>query len=104
MASIPGEQRAKWTHHNGDRYMPVFGDYWGNERDGFRREWSSLDDLHDTLAAAKSGGFVGQGSDDFNIAVVQGKQVVALLWMEDDMDEEAHVLEAVQYAIAGYLT
>lgn len=90
------QARARWQHKSGDRYLPVFGDWFGNERDGFHHEWSALGGLCDTRSAAQKIGFRVQESDDFNIAVVRGRRVVALLWMTEDMAEEPDVLRSIE--------
>lgn len=103
-ADARGEQaRPKWKHRRGDRYMPVFGDWFGNPERGYRHEWSSLDDFHPTLSGAKRAGFKAQDSDDFNIAVVRGGALVALLWMDEDMQEDRDVLAALWPTVEGYL-
>jgi hypothetical protein len=92
--------RSKWRHQNGDRYVPVFGHWYGNPQDGYHHEWSLLGGYHGTLAEAKKAGLAAQGSDDFNIAVVRGHRVVAaLLWKDEDIAEEAYVLRKVEEAL-----
>lgn len=96
------ETRSKWRHHKDDRYVPVFGDFFGNPTSGYHHEWSLLGGYNGTLSQAMRAGFKAQGSDDFNIAVVRGnRQVVALLWMDEDMDEEAYVLREIEEALWG---
>lgn len=85
--------RHRWQHLDGDEYAPVFGDFWGNECDGFHKVWSRLGE-HRTysLEGAVLVGLREQGSDDFNIAAIRDGEVVALLWMTENLGEEAQVL------------
>ena len=91
----------KWVHRRGERYVPVFGDWYGNPTDGYRHKWSCLGEAFPTRAMAQSYGLSAQGSDDFNIAVVRDEKVVALLWMDEVIDEEQDVLDRLTLAVCG---
>lgn len=103
MTTPDTDVRPTWKHRSGCTYMPVFGDFFGNPQAGYTHEWSGLAGPT-TFAQARRAGFEAQDSDDFNIAVIESKQVVALLWMDEDMQEEASVLDELTEAIAGWLT
>jgi hypothetical protein len=45
-------------------------------------------------------GFAAQGSDDFNIGVVDGDELVDLLWMEESIEESKTQLRIIQKEIA----
>lgn len=97
------ESRRKWRHLVGNRYVAVFGDFWGNERDGFELVWSRLGPIRTERRTAVSDGFRAQGSDDFCIAVIHPnrKQVMAVLWMDEDKDEEQSVLDELTELVCG---
>lgn len=88
-------RRVKWRHRQADKYLPVFGDFFGDEQRGFHKHWSRVDTPKPSILAAKRAGFDVMGSDDFNIAVIRNGRVVALLWMAEDMAEEQDVLDQI---------
>jgi len=93
-------ERPTWKHRNGDRYVAVFGDWWGNPEQGYHHEWSLLGG-YDTHAGAKRTGLREQGSDDFNIAVVRDHKVVATLWMDEVVDDDPVELAPLQAVLSG---
>lgn len=97
--------RPTWRHRKGCRYMPVFGDFYGNPTVGCTHEWSGLAEPSDTWAQARRDGFEVQDSDDFNIAVIEDGRVTALLWMTEDMtgEMEQSEMDGITDAVAGWL-
>ena len=86
--------RPTWRHRQGCRYVPVFGDWFGNPTDGYTHEWARLDHREFmSRREAERVGFGRQESDDFNIAVLRNGRVIALLWMTENMQEEQGVLD-----------
>lgn len=96
--------RPTWTHRPGCAYMPVFGDFFGNPERGYTHMWSGLAAPCLTRPGAQRKGFEAQGSDDFNIAVIEAERVVALLWMTEDMTGEMDQgeLDELTDAIKGW--
>ena len=86
-----------WLHQPGDKYIPVFGDWVGG--DPFEHIWSKLDNAYIGLSAAIKAGFRKQGSDDFNVVVLRKGHVVALLWMEEILDESPDVLHDLEQVV-----
>lgn len=84
-----------WVCQAGNCYVPVFGAIVGDIYT-WNKEWNQIAEPCETLEEAKKRGFEAQGSDDFNIAVVLGGRVVALLWTDYDTQEEPKVLDQVQ--------
>lgn len=95
-------QRPTWKGRRGDRYVPVFGDFFGNPESGYHHEWSGLAEPHLSLQMAIVRGARKQDSDDFNVAVIRGEKVVAVLWMTEDMQEEQAVLDELTDALKGW--
>jgi hypothetical protein len=83
----------------GDQYVPVFGDFQGNPEQGYEHVRWALGGRCSTLEGAIKLGYIAQSSDDFNVAVVRHDEVVALLWMNEDMGEPADVLAEYQAVI-----
>lgn len=54
----------------------------------------------DTLNEAKSHGFKIRESDDFNIARIKGKKVVAFYWMDKEFEKGDYDLNAISRAIS----
>jgi hypothetical protein len=82
-------------HQPGDRYRAVFGDFFGNPDSGYSHEYSWLGPVRTQHRAAERDGFKAQHSDDFNIGVIRGGELVALLWMWEVIDDEPDVLADV---------
>lgn len=85
----------KWKKRSADRYRAVFGDFQGNPTHGYTHEYWWLGDLRETWSEATRDGFRAQDSDDFNIGVVRSGQLVALLWMDEVVDDEEAVMAQV---------
>lgn len=86
------EEAVKWVLQEGDRYAPVFGDWFMVDGGAPRHAWRQLAPLSHSHDQAVRAGLAEQDSDDFNIVVVRDGRVVALLWMDQDIQEEARVL------------
>ena len=86
--------RAKWKHHPGDLYAPVFSLVVMHEG-RYEFCWEQIAPRQSILKAAMTAGFTAQGSEDFNIAVLCKDRVVALLWMDENMDVEQSVLDKI---------
>lgn len=90
--STPDRSERKWEKRRGDRYRALFGDFFGNPTSGYRHEHWWLDDLRTTWRDARRDGFRAQGSDDFNIGVIRDGELIAVLWMDEVVDDEPEVL------------
>jgi hypothetical protein len=64
----------------------------GNDHDGFRvvNYWDGR--KFPDKPAAVANGFTQRGSDDFNVALIEGDRLVSLWWMDHDIGEDAATL------------
>lgn len=75
-------------------YSVVVGRAWANE-EGCGIHYSSDDERFVTREEAIAHGFRTVGSDDFNIGVWQGDNLVSLDWMSIPVDRDPAVLVGV---------
>ncbi|MGH3355251.1 MAG: hypothetical protein ACRDOJ_05100 [Nocardioidaceae bacterium] len=85
---------ATWQHRTGDRYLPISISAWMNET-GYGFYYNALDDASLQHERAVRRGLKAQGSDDFQIGVLRGGRLVALLHMHEVVDDEPAVLTGV---------
>lgn len=85
-----------WQHHDGDHYGVIVRRIVGS-LDHFEHE-STLagGDTWDRLGDAISVGFDHVESDDFNIGAFRDGRLVALLWMNEIVDDEPGVLLKIE--------
>jgi hypothetical protein len=83
---MTAREGVKWDHRAGDRYQAVVCQAWVNERGhGFSYHTAGEKGTH---LHAKNEGFRAAESDDFNIAAIRDGRLVALLWMDQIVDDE----------------
>lgn len=92
------EIEQRWEVQPGDRFLPYAATVWMNEHD-YGWHYRVLDHPATTLPRAIKRGLAMNGSDDFNIAVIRGGRMVAVLWMEDDLDEDQDVIDRIADAL-----
>jgi len=74
-----------WQHKPGDQYVTAIGRIVGNvER--WETNWTVLE-TSDRLSYAISEGFAEARCDDFNIVAIRKGDPVALLWMNERIDD-----------------
>ncbi len=99
-------RRGKWKHRPGDRYVVICTHVVGNAADYEFVHYVSPK-LCTTVDEAQSYGFTFGRSDDFNIGVVRRGELVAVLWMDELVDDEpseiADRAKAVRLALGGCL-
>lgn len=87
----------RWEVLPGDRFLPYRTSVWMNEHDcGFH--YYVLEQAT-TLQRAIKRGLALNGSDDFNIGVIRGGRMVAVLWMEREINEEAEVIDRIGHEL-----
>lgn len=87
----------RWKHRRGDRYELISASVVGNPERGYTIEHylHSCPSL-DSIAEAKSHGFAClDRSDDFNIGAIRDGRLVAILWMDEIVDDEFEVLDPI---------
>lgn len=93
------EQRTKWQHRLGDRYVVIFANV-----------VTVGDDFEIVYRKPHPGGFptlelaIGEGfeydrSDDFNIGVIRAGRLAAKLWMDEVIEEPQKTLDEILEAI-----
>lgn len=86
-----------WEVLPGDRFLPFQTSAWMNEHDcGFH--YSVLEQATSLPRAIKRG-LATNGSDDFNIGVIRDGRMVAILWMERELNEEAEVIHRIGHEL-----
>lgn len=88
------EARPKWQHRDGDRYLPIRLRIWLNET-GHGTWYTVLDGASRQHERAIRRGLAAEGTDDFQIGVLRGDRLVAMLWMHDLVDDDAATLAEV---------
>lgn len=78
-----------------DVYVVIIGRAEGNERTGFRTSHYWDGHTFDRKPLAVSHGFELAQSDDFNIGIVRGGQLVSIWWMDKQIDEDAATLAEI---------
>lgn len=86
--------RRLWKHRIGDQYRAVLCKAWMNES-GYGFSYYSAGQRQSSLANAKRDGFAAAESDDFNIWVYRDNAFVAVLWMNELLDDEPEVLASI---------
>jgi hypothetical protein len=94
VASSGEPTREQWNHRPGDLYVVAIGHAWMNPT-GFGIDYERGNETHERLGDAISEGFGLVESDDFNIAVLRGGEVKALLWMDEVTDDEPEFLATI---------
>jgi hypothetical protein len=76
-------------------YAPIACQYNGNAEAGFHADWRPLADgaTFRTRQAAISAGIEDCGSDDFNVATLDGRTLIALGWMDEDFTDPGNLTE-----------
>lgn len=81
------------------QYMVVCQQVVGNERDGYSVAYNLDARRFDRRREAISHGFEIRGSDDFNIAVVDGERLLSFDWMDEPIGEPPDVLREIEAAL-----
>lgn len=92
---------ATWTHEQGDQYFVVASQVVGNDEFGFHNEHHRASVNVGDLDKAIREGFRLSRLDDFNIGVIRDGQLVALLWMDQIVDNEPGVLWRIAENLEG---
>lgn len=97
------EARPNWRHRKGDQYVVLFGDWitvgtYGQPDYDMVQCWAWLANqrVFNARHNAARAGIQWQGSDDFNIGVLRGGKLVALLWMEEVVDDDPDLMAQIQ--------
>lgn len=75
-------------------YEPVYAQAWMNER-GCGIHYHAHGERFPTRAKAIREGLEHRGSDDFNIAVVEGDKLVSFDWMDKPVGESPEVMTEI---------
>lgn len=90
------DTKRKWKHRPGDTYRVLIGSVVGNPDAGFTVAHDLSLREHANLDAAIREGLTEYGrSDDFNVAVTRGGVLMAVLWMDEVVDDEDEVLREI---------
>jgi hypothetical protein len=95
------ETRPTWQHREGDRYMPIRLRMWMNET-GHGTWYTVLDAPSRQHERAVRRGLAAEGTDDFQIAVLRGGRLVAMLWMDEVVDDAPDTLAEVAEQIGAH--
>lgn len=92
---MDNDEPTRWIHHKGDQYRVVIASAWMNDT-GYGINYHPQPKSHPTLTAAIREGFTEHDrSDDFNVGVWRQEALVALLWMDEIVDDDPAVLAKV---------
>jgi hypothetical protein len=84
-----------WAHRRGDTYVLITSNVVGNEH-RLDIAYYLAPGRYASLSAAKKAGFrTLHRSDDFNMGVVRDGRLVAILWMNQIVDDEPDVVERI---------
>lgn len=83
---------------SGFDYIVICQSAWMNES-GFGINYGWDGERFRTIAKAVKHGWKTRGSDDFNIAHVDGEKLVWFGWMDEQINEEAATMEEIAEAI-----
>ncbi len=100
---IDEPQRPKWQHRKGDEYVVICTSLVGNPEAGFEFVHSVSTKRCGSPAEAQRHGFSLGRSDDFNTGVLRGGELVAVLWMDEVVDDEPSALAERAEAVRAYL-
>lgn len=67
--------------------------------EGFTIDYSWYGGVFDSRQEAIKEGYVIRGSDDFNIAVLDGDRMASFDWMDEVVDDDPSVLSEIAKAI-----
>ncbi len=98
--SKPSSEHRLWKHRKGDEYAVLIQRIVGGPS-SFETESTFVPKRQPSLGYAISAGFDEIECDDFNIAVFRGGKFVAVLWMNEIVDDEIPVLRDI--ARRGFL-
>ena len=99
------EDRAvrKWQHRPGDEYIVIATSMVGTPRSGYGFDYCVYPRRHLSRPEAQSYGFTIGRSDDFNIGVLRREELVAVLWMDEIVDDEPDDIAEVASAVRAAL-
>lgn len=80
-------------------FIVLCGQIVGGGTSPFRTEYAFDGKLFAERALAIKHGLKIRGSDDFNIGVVKGRNLVSLDWMEDPIDTDTDTLSKIASGI-----
>lgn len=85
-----------WKHRQGDRYVLITANVVGNPERGFEIEHYLGTGEFATIGEAKRAGLRHlDRSDDFNIGALRNGRLVAILWMNQIVDDEPEVVAEI---------
>lgn len=92
----------EWTHQRGDRYVPLCWYPQGTPGEWHSEvEWAGA--WHPSAPSAFREGIRSLGHDDFNIAVIRGGSVAAMLWGNEHIEYETNELAQVGQGLSGWI-
>jgi hypothetical protein len=78
-----------WKHRSGDAYVLLVSRINGNPESGYTTDTYVPSGVrHESKAVAIREGFIHCGCDDFNVGVIRGGRLAAVLWMDEVVDDE----------------
>lgn len=96
MSTATEHHRIWKDHKRGDEYVVLIASIVGNETAGFHTEWHADKARAQSLSAAIHRGFSEHDrSDDFNVGVMRDGSLLAVLWMNEVVDDDPFVLAKV---------
>ncbi len=93
----------KWTHRVGDEYVVIVTNA-VTTGDGFGFVHYVSPHKFLTRPAAQRHGFTLGRSDDFNIGVLRGGDLVAVLWMDEVVDDDPSAIAERAEAVRIHLS
>lgn len=85
-------------------YAVICQSFVGNPHTGYRIHYGFDGEKFATSGKAIEHGFRLRGSDDFNIAVLDGPYLAGFCWMDDPMETDMEELVEVSKAIFGKIS
>jgi hypothetical protein len=91
----------QWQHQPGDQYFVIVSEVVGGDFVGFHTEHHRGSADVGDLDKAIHLGWAAVKCDDFNVGVIRGGRLAAVLWMDQVVDAEPDVLWRIAENLEG---